>query len=110
MMNSCNFTGRLVEDPKFFSGDPDRCCFTLAVDRDINKDAKNVNADYIDFIAWRGMAEYVQKHFSKGDLMQVVNARAKVRTYEDSEGVRKRKTEFEIDRAYCLAHSRESKD
>ena len=42
MMNSCNFTGRLVEDPKFFSGDPDRCCFTLAVDRDINKDAKNV--------------------------------------------------------------------
>ena len=111
MMNSCNFTGRLVDDPEYFPGEPDRCCFTVAVDRDVfSKDAKSANADYLDCIAWRGVAEYVQKHFSKGDLIQVVDARAKVRTYEDSKGIKKRKTEFEINRVYCLLRNREAKE
>ena len=110
MMNSCNFTGRLTDDPKFFEGDVNRVCFTLAVDRDMIAKNGKTGADYLDFIAWKDTADYISRHFNKGDLMQVVNSRAKVRLYEDSDGKKGRKIEFEIDKAYCIARSREKED
>ncbi len=106
MMNSCNFTGRLTDDPKYFEGEVNRACFTLAVDRDMVKNNKGMGADYLDFIAWGDKADYIMRRFNKGDLMQVVNARAKVRLYEDSDGIKKRKTEYEIDKAYCIERIR----
>lgn len=110
MLNSCCFAGRLVDEPKFFEGETNRVCFTLAVERDVlQRDGKPVS-DYLDFVAWKETASFIATHFKKGDLMQVSNARAKVRLYEDSDGIKKRKTEFEIDKVYCLARSRGRED
>lgn len=108
MLNNCIFCGRLVEDPKLFQGDPVRCCFTIAVDRD-GSNKNGGNADYFDFVAWRDTADYVSRHFNKGDLIQVVS-RAKVRSYEDSEGIKKRKTEFEVDKVYCILRNRNKEE
>ncbi len=112
MLNSCNFAGRLVDEPKFFEGDANRVCFTLAVERDgpVRNASGKPTSDYLDFIGWKDVADFVVSHFHKGDLVQVANARAKVRLYEDSDGVKKRKTEFELDKVYCLARSRGKED
>jgi len=107
MLNSCNFAGRLVDDPKLFDGKNPRACFTLAVDRDFIRD--DDKADYFDFVAWNERAEYIVRHFRKGDMV-LVSSRAKVRAYEDSNGARKRKTEFEAERIYCICRSRENVD
>lgn len=106
MMNSCNFTGRMVDNPKLFEGEVNRAVFTLAVDRDFVPKGSEKNADYLDFVAWRDKADYVARRFHKGDLVQVVNARAKIKQYED-DGVQRRKTEYEVDKVYCLIRNHE---
>jgi len=101
MLNMCVFSGRFASEPKFFQNDGvARCVFTLAVDRDQKLENGEYETDFLDFIAWRGTAEFVQKYFHKGDLATVANARAQVHTYEDSNGNRQRKTEFVVDRIY----------
>lgn len=106
MMNSCNFTGRMVDNPKLFEGEVNRAVFTLAVDRDFVPKGSEKNADYLDFVAWRDKADYVVRRFHKGDLVQVVNARAKIKQYEDDSG-KQRKTEYEVDKVYCLIRNHE---
>lgn len=93
MLNSCDFTGRIVSEPKFFESGP-RALFTLAVDRDQKNENGEYDSDYLDFIAWRSTAEFVQKYFHQGDMVSVSNARAQVRSYVDSSGVKHRKVEF----------------
>ena len=108
MRNSCNFTGKLVSDPKMFEGQGvNRVCFTLSVMRDYEDKEGNVYADFFDFTAWRDTADYIMRHFHKGDMMRVDNARAKVRMYEDSNGNKRRKIEFEVDGACNVFRDKE---
>ena len=101
MLNSCNFTGRLASDPKFFeTNGVSRVVFTLAVDRDHKLDNGEYETDFLDFIAWRATAEFVNKYFHKGDLATVSNARAQVRVYDDSDGQKHRRVEFLADQVY----------
>lgn len=109
MTNSCTFTGRLVSNPKIFEGEVSRAEFTLAVDKDFVPKNGEKTADYLDFVAWRDKAEYVARRFHKGDLIQVVNARAKVKQNEE-DGVKHRKIEFEVDKVYCLVRDHGSGD
>lgn len=106
MMNSCDFMGRLVDDPKKFESDGiPRVVFTLAVDRDgLSKSGKS-NADHLDFVAWRDVADLVLRKFKKGDLMAVSDSRAKVRSYVDGNGSKIRKTEYELGRVYRVGKS-----
>lgn len=101
MYNSCNFTGRFVSDPKVFDGENGlRCLFTLAVARDHKEEDGEYFSDFLDFVCWRKTAEFVQKYFHKGDMATVANARAQVRNFVDSNGVKQRKVEFAVDRVY----------
>lgn len=101
MMNSCNFIGRLVDEPKHFEDESgSRVVFTLAVDRD--NGAAGVGADFLDFIAWGEVADTILNEYHKGDLMNVCNARAKVHTYVDSKQQKKRKTEYKVTSVYHL--------
>ena len=97
MLNVCLFTGRFAAEPKLFdaNGVP-RCVFTLAIDRDQKREDGEYDTDFLDFICWRGTAEFVSKYFHKGDLATVTNARAQVHIYE-VDGVQQRKVEFLLD-------------
>ena len=107
MRNSCNFTGKLVAEPKMFEGQPSRVCFTLSVLRGYKDNSGKAYSDYFDFVAWRDTAEYIARHFHKGDMMRVDNAKAKVRFYEDSENNEHRKVEFEVDGPCTVFRDRE---
>jgi len=101
MLNSCDFTGRLAGDPKVFEKDGVlRAVFTLAVDRDQKQEDGTYETDFLDFIAWRSTAEFVQKYFHSGDMATVSNARAQVRRFIDSNNVKQRRVEFAVDRVY----------
>lgn len=67
------------------------CRFTVAVDRNF-KQGEERQTDFIDVLAWRGTADFLEKYFSKGQMISVVGS-IQTGSYE-KDGV-KRKT-FEI--------------
>ena len=105
MMNSCNFIGRMLDEPRSFEeASGIRAVFTLAVDRDKEnyRDDGTSNADYLDFVAWGEVANDIMRDYHKGDLVAVSDARAKVHSYVDGAGQRKRKTEYRVSSIYHL--------
>ena len=111
MLNTCNFEGNLTADPKFYEGKtPDsapRATFTLAVDRDYVNENGERTSDFLDFVVWRSTAEFVAKHFKKGDIMTVCNAKARVRVFTNEDGIRKRIIQF-VDGMCYFGHQKKS--
>lgn len=69
MLNQVILLGRLTKDPivrKTGSG-VSVASFTLAVDRDYQKE----ECDFINCTAWRNTADFVERNFSKGQMMAV---------------------------------------
>ena len=64
--------------------------FTLAVDRDFKEKGGEKETDFIECVAWRNTAEFVDKYFSKGRVA-VVSGRLQIRSWQDKDG-NKRKT------------------
>ncbi len=68
-MNVAGITGNLTSTPELKttnSGIP-VCSFIVAVKRPKTKD----KTDFVDCVAWRETAEFVAKHFSKGQKIEV---------------------------------------
>lgn len=93
-MNQCQLMGRLVRDPelKYTPQGTAVTSFTLAVDRRFNRD----KADYINIIAWRQTAEFVAKHFAKGQRVAVVGS-IQTRSWEDNDGGKHKAVEIVAD-------------
>lgn len=105
--NSFNCIGRLTADPEVFeTNGVKRAEFSLAVEKSDSNNSEKGNVNFFDFIAWRGVAEYIENNFHKGDLIEVVDAYANVREFVDNEGNKRRKTEYQINRAYMLSKKR----
>ena len=102
MLNKCVIMGRMVRDPELrrTQSDIPVAAFTLACDRDFrDKSTGERQADFIDFVAWRGTAEFVSKYFTKG-RMAVVEGRLQVRNWEDDQGNKRRSAEIVADNIY----------
>lgn len=87
-MNVCTFVGRLSRDPELAYSQNGKAYtkFGLAVQR-----TKDV-ADFFDFTAFNSTAEFIEKHFSKGDPIAVV-AEAQLETWE-SDGQKRSRVSF----------------
>lgn len=103
-MNKGQYTGRLTADPelKQTQSGVSVCSFTLAVKRPRRKDT----TDFINFVAWRGDAEFVCRYFKKGDAMEVSGALTS-RKYQDSDGKNRVAFEVECDEvSFCLTNGK----
>ena len=82
MLNHIVLMCRLTRDPELrrTTTDTPVSSFTLAVDRDYSKNDETV--DFIDIVAWRQTAEFVQRYFKKG-RMAVVEGRLQIREWND---------------------------
>ena len=102
MLNHITIMGRLTRDPELRrtnSGTP-VASFTVAVDRDFSgKDGGEKETDFIDCVAWRGTAEFVDKYFKKGRMI-VVSGRLQIRGWTDKEGNKRRSAEIVADNVY----------
>lgn len=93
-MNKAIFTGRLGSDPELrytTTGIP-VCTFNLAVDRPKPKDGEG-GTDWPTIVAWRHKAEFAAKYLTKGRKILVV-ATVRTRVTEDSNGKKRKITEF----------------
>ena len=82
-MNQCQLIGRLTKTPELRQTPQGNAVtsFTIA----INRKYKKGQADFIDVTAWKSVAEYVCKYFSKGQKIAIVGA-IQSSTWEDGSG------------------------
>lgn len=110
MLNLCTFQGRMVRDPDLRytqSGTP-VASFTLAVDRDYKDADGEKKTDFIDFVAFKGTAEFVSKYFAKGS-MAVVSGRLQIRDWQDKDGNKRRSAEVVAENVY-FGESKKAQD
>lgn len=101
MLNTITIMGRLTRDPELrrtISGVV-VSSFTLACERDFAAQGETRETDFIDIVAWRYTAEFVDKYFSKGQ-MAIVTGRLQIRNWQDKEGNKRRSAEILADHVY----------
>ncbi|HCW50794.1 MAG TPA: single-stranded DNA-binding protein [Clostridiales bacterium] len=94
MLNRIVLIGRLVRDPelRYTPNGVATATFTLAVDRPFVNQKGERETDFIDIVTWRKLAEVCASHLGKGRLV-AVDGRLQIRSYETSEGQRRRVAE-----------------
>lgn len=99
-MNKCELVGRLTKDPelKLTSNQTAYCNFTIAVDRRFKDSNGQRQADFINCVAWKQTATFVQKYFHKGNRIGIVGS-IQTRQYEDQQGAKHFVTEVIVDEA-----------
>lgn len=97
MLNHIVIMGRLTRDPelRYTQSNTPVCSFTLAVDRDFERD----KVDFIDCVAWRGTGEFVSRYFLKGQ-MAVVSGALQLREWTDRNGGKRTSAEINAEHVY----------
>lgn len=88
-MNHVGLVGRITKDPelRYYNEKRPYSVFTLAVNRNYKSTQGNVEADFIQCVAWGKLAETVTKYCGKGSMIGV-NGRLNTRTYVNHENKR----------------------
>ena len=87
-MNSVQLLGRLTRDPDVRYADSGSTIarFTIAVDRRFKQEGGET-ADFINCIAFRNTAEFIEKHIFKGTKI-ALNGRIQTGSYTNKDGVK----------------------
>lgn len=102
MLNKIVIMGRLTRDPEMrqTGSGTSVTSFSLAVERDYSgRDGGEKQTDFIDVVAWRHTAEFVDKYFAKGD-MAAVSGRLQIRDWTDKDGNKRRSAEVIVNSIY----------
>ena len=97
MLNKIIVMGRLTADPilRYTQNQTPVASFTLACDRDLG----DKQTDFLDCVAWKKTAEFVNNYFRKGG-MAVVAGRLQIRDWEDKQGNKRKTAEIVVDNVY----------
>ena len=97
-MNSVQLVGRLTKDPelKLTQNQTQFCSFIIAVDRKFKDSNGQRQADFINCLAWKQNAAFIQKYFHKGNRIGLTGT-LQTRSYDDQDGQRHFITEVVID-------------
>mgnify|MGYP002517739138 CR=1 FL=1 len=100
MLNTVVLMGRITQDIELKSttGGTSVIQFTVAVDRNFSKKGEEKQTDFISCVAWKQTAEFISKHFGKGNML-AVTGRLQSRTFDDKNGVKHYVTEVIVDKA-----------
>ena len=100
-LNHITIMGRLTKNPELRRTPAGVAVtsFTLAVDRDFKEKSGEKETDFIECVAWRNTAEFVEKYFSKGRVA-VVSGRLQMRKWTDKDGNKRTSAEIVADNVY----------
>lgn len=103
MLNRIVLIGRLTRDPelRYTPNGVAVTTFALAVDRPYTNQQGEREADFINIVTWRGLAETCANYLKKGRLT-AVEGRLQIRNYENNEGRRVYITEVVADNVRFL--------
>ena len=99
-MNKVELIGRLTKEPelKLTANQTQFCNFTVAVDRRFKDANGQRQADFINCLAWRQTAVFIQKYFHKGNRIGLTGS-IQTRSFDDQNGQKRFVTEVVIDEA-----------
>jgi len=88
-MNKVFFIGNLTRDPELntTTSGISVCKFSIAVTRKFSNSEGEKETDFINIIAWRGLAETCSKYIKKGNKVAVVGS-LQTRSYENKDGIK----------------------
>jgi single-strand DNA-binding protein len=103
LLNRVILIGRLTRDPelRYTPSGVAVTQFTLAVDRPFTSQSGNKEADFINIVTWRQLAETCANYLRKGRLT-AVEGRLQIRNYENNEGRKVYVTEVVADNVRFL--------
>ena len=74
------------------------CSFTLAVNKRYTKEGEQQQTDFINCVAWRNTAEFINRYFKKGSSLCIVGS-IQTRTWTDQNNQKRYATEVMVDEA-----------
>lgn len=97
-MNKVILVGRLTRDPELRSTTSgfNTANFSIAVQRNFKNKDGNFDADFINCVAFRNNADFINKYFKKGSLIGI-EGRLQSRSYDANDGSKRYITEVLID-------------
>lgn len=97
MLNHITIQGRLCKNPelRYTPNNIPVATFCVAVDRDYDRQ----KTDFINVVAWRQTAEFVDKYFRKGQLI-VVSGSLQLRDWTDKRGDKRTVAEVVAEHLY----------
>jgi single-strand DNA-binding protein len=103
LLNRVILIGRLVADPqlRYTQSGLAVTSFTIAVDRPFSSQSGEREADFIDIVTWRKLAETCANYLNKGRLV-AVEGRLQIRSYDDQNGIRRKASEVVADQVRFL--------
>ena len=108
MLNKVFLMGRLTRDPeqRMTQSGVSVVSFTLAVDRDFQRQGEERQADFINCVAFRNTADFIKRFFVKGQLM-CVGGSIQTRTWEGQDGKKNYVTEVIVSEAHFTGDRRD---
>ena len=103
-INSVVLVGNLTRDPEGGTTQSGiaYCRFTVACQRRFRNTQGQYEADFINCMAWRQTAEFVQRHFIKGNKIGLIGT-IQTRTYDAQDGTKRYVTEVVADNVEFVA-------
>ena len=103
-MNQVQLVGNLTRDPE--GGTTQNgiayCRFTVACQRRFKNANGTYDADFINCLAWRQTAEFVQRHFIKGNKIGLIGS-IQTGSYTAQDGTKRYTTEVLVDNVEFVA-------
>lgn len=97
-MNKCILVGNLTRDPELTqtTSGVSLCRFSIAVNRNYSNANGEREADFINIVTWRALAENCGKYLAKGRKVAVCGS-IQTRTYDDKDGNKRYATDVVAD-------------
>jgi single-strand DNA-binding protein len=97
-MNKVILIGRLTRDPelRYTGSNTPVATFSLAVNRPFTNQSGEREADFINCVVWRKLAETVKNYLSQGSQV-AVEGRIQTRNYDDQNGQKRYVTEVIVE-------------
>ena len=107
-MNVVVLVGRLTENPELRKTQSDVSVtrFSIAVDRPF-KSGEEKQADFISIVAWRQSAEFITKHFTKGQRIGIEGS-LRMNKFTDKDGNNRTSYEVVVNNAHFVESKKES--
>ena len=106
-MNVVAIMGRLTYDPEL-KATPSGVSvlrFQIAVDRSYTPKNQERQADFIDCVAWRSTAEFISRHFHKGQMIALTGS-IQTGNYTDKNGEQRKAVDVVVNEAsFCGSKS-----
>lgn len=111
MQNTSILQGRLVKEPELAkcgaNKDVSRLRFAIACERSYAAKGQERKTDFIDCVAWRSTAEFIDKYFGKGDLI-LIRGSILTDVVEKDDGQKRKYTQVNVEEVNFCGSKKDS--